>query len=352
MSVAVRVIPCLDVDAGRVVKGVNFLDLRDAGDPVEMARVYDAEGADSSYFSTSPRRARTGDDVRRGATHGRAGLHHGPWAAGCEPKRTSTGCCAGADKVGVNTAAIARPELIAEVARRFDRQVLVCRWTFAGAHGHVDRVRVRGDDARRPSRRPRCGRLGTAGRGARRRRNLLNSMDAGKDAGRLDLGLIAAVRSAVDVPVIASGGAGALEDFAPAVMAGPTPCSRPASCTSASCASATSRKHLQPPSYCPLRIRRGWSPQPAERARRRRRAAPRLRDRADLSCRRELPGSPTTVTAGSPSLTRTARPPGRCNSRPTGSRRRNSRALPTTFAHRSSACSSDSTRLPSDLRAP
>jgi imidazole glycerol-phosphate synthase subunit HisF len=224
MGVAVRVIPCLDVDAGRVVKGVNFLDLCDAGDPVEMARVYDAEGADELVFlditASSADRETTYDVVRRTAEQVFIPLTVGGGVRAEED--VDRLLRAGADKVGVNTAAIARPELIAEVARRFGRQVLVlsldvrrCPPGTSTESGFE--VTTHG------------GRRGTGldavawvrqGAELGAGEILLNSMDADGTRAGYDLELIAAVRSAVDVPVIASGGAGALEDFAPAVMAG------------------------------------------------------------------------------------------------------------------------------------
>ena len=127
MSLAVRVIPCLDVDAGRVVKGVNFVDLRDAGDPVEMARVYDAEGADELTFlditASSGDRATTYDVVSRTAESVFIPLTVGGGVR--SPEDVNRLLRAGADKVAVNTAAVARPELIAEIADRFGSQVLV-----------------------------------------------------------------------------------------------------------------------------------------------------------------------------------------------------------------------------------
>ena len=127
MSLAVRVIPCLDVDAGRVVKGVNFVDLRDAGDPVEMARVYDAEGADELTFlditASSGDRATTYDVVRRTAESVFIPLTVGGGVRSVDD--VDRLLRAGADKVAVNTAAVARPELIAEIADRFGNQVLV-----------------------------------------------------------------------------------------------------------------------------------------------------------------------------------------------------------------------------------
>src|SRR4029453_14165488 len=127
VSLAVRVIPCLDVDAGRVVKGVNFVDLRDAGDPVEMARVYDAEGADELTFlditASSGDRATTYDMVGRTAESVFIPLTVGGGVRSVED--VDRLLRAGADKVGVNTAAVARPALVAEIADRFGNQVLV-----------------------------------------------------------------------------------------------------------------------------------------------------------------------------------------------------------------------------------
>ena len=127
MSLAVRVIPCLDVDAGRVVKGINFQSLRDAGDPVELARVYDAEGADELTFldisASADGRATTMEIVSRVAEEVFIPLTVGGGVrAVADVDRLLR---AGADKVGVNTAAITRPELIAEIADRFGSQVLV-----------------------------------------------------------------------------------------------------------------------------------------------------------------------------------------------------------------------------------
>src|SRR3954462_13025244 len=127
VSVAVRVIPCLDVDAGRVVKGVNFQDLVDAGDPVEMARVYDAEGADELVFlditASSGSRETTYDVVRRTAEQVFIPLTVGGGVR--QPDDVDRLLRAGADKVGINTAAVARPELLSEISTRFGSQVLV-----------------------------------------------------------------------------------------------------------------------------------------------------------------------------------------------------------------------------------
>src|ERR1700710_1946216 len=127
MSLAVRVIPCLDVDGGRVVKGVNFEGLRDAGDPVELARRYDAEGADELTFlditASSSGRETTFDIVRRTAEQVFIPLTVGGGIRSVSD--VDALLRAGADKVGVNTAAIARPELLAEIADRFGRQCIV-----------------------------------------------------------------------------------------------------------------------------------------------------------------------------------------------------------------------------------
>ncbi len=224
MSVAVRVIPCLDVDAGRVVKGVNFVDLRDAGDPVELARAYDAQGADELVFlditASSGDRATTYDVVRRTAEQVFIPLTVGGGVRTVDD--IDRLLRAGADKVGVNTAALARPELLREAAERFGAQCVVlsvdarrCRDGVTTPSGwevttHGGR-RSSGVDA-----------LDWAARAADLGAGeiLLNSMDADGTRDGYDLALIAAVRERVSVPVIASGGAGLLEHFAPAVDAG------------------------------------------------------------------------------------------------------------------------------------
>jgi cyclase len=218
---AVRVIPCLDVNGGRVVKGVNFVDLRDAGDPVEMARIYDAEGADELVFlditASSGDRETTYDVVRRTAEQVFIPLTVGGGVRSVHDFDRLLR--AGADKVGLNTAAIARPELLAEAADRFGAQCVVLSvdarrapnsdsgfevTTHGGRQGTgIDAV----DWARRAAE------LGAG-------EILLNSMDADGTRAGFDLELIRAVRSVVSVPVIASGGAGAAADFAPAVEAG------------------------------------------------------------------------------------------------------------------------------------
>jgi cyclase len=224
VTVAVRVIPCLDVDAGRVVKGVNFTDLRDAGDPVELARAYDAAGADELTFlditASSGDRSTTYDVVRRTAECVFIPLTVGGGVRSVAD--VDTLLRAGADKVGVNTAAIARPELLREISVRFGAQVLVLS---------VDARRVV-DGPPTPSGfevTTHGGRRGTgidavewAARGEELGVGeiLLNSMDGDGTKAGYDLEMLRAVRAAVDVPVIASGGAGSLDDFAPAVDAG------------------------------------------------------------------------------------------------------------------------------------
>ena len=225
MSVAVRVIPCLDVDAGRVVKGVNFEGLRDAGDPVELAHRYDAQGADELTFlditASSSGRETTYEVVRRTADEVFIPLTVGGGIRSVAD--VDALLRADADKVGVNTAAVARPELLREIAERFGRQVLVLS---------VDARRVRGGDAPTPSGFEVTTHGGRSGTGmdavdwARRAADLgageilLNSMDADGTRDGFDLELIRLVRAAVHVPLIASGGAGAVGDFAPAVSAG------------------------------------------------------------------------------------------------------------------------------------
>ncbi|CAL9394435.1 MULTISPECIES: imidazole glycerol phosphate synthase subunit HisF [Streptomyces] len=224
MSLAVRVIPCLDVDGGRVVKGVNFQNLRDAGDPVEMAKVYDAEGADELTFlditASSGDRETTYDVVRRTAEQVFIPLTVGGGVRTTED--VDRLLRAGADKVGVNTAAIARPELIREIAERFGSQVLVlsvdarrCPEGTVTPSGfevttHGGR-RGTGIDAVEWAHR--AAELGAG-------EILLNSMDADGTKDGYDIAMVGAVRKHVTIPVIASGGAGKLADFAPAVEAG------------------------------------------------------------------------------------------------------------------------------------
>jgi imidazole glycerol-phosphate synthase subunit HisF len=221
MTVAVRVIPCLDVDAGRVVKGINFVDLRDAGDPVELAAAYDAAGADELTFldvtASSDDRGTMLDVVRRTAESVFIPLTVG---GGVRSVRdVDVLLRAGADKVGVNTAAIRRPELIAEIAERFGNQVLVLSLDVRRAADMPSGWEVTTHGGRRSAGLDAVAwarRVAELGAGE----ILLNSMDADGTKAGFDLELIAAVRAVVDIPVIASGGAGAAAHFPPAVAAG------------------------------------------------------------------------------------------------------------------------------------
>jgi cyclase len=227
VSLAVRVIPCLDVDAGRVVKGVRFSELRDAGDPVELATLYDAEGADELTFldisASHEGRATTLDIVSATAEQVFIPLTVGGGIS--DVGHVDTLLRAGADKVAVNTAAIRRPELVAEIADRFGNQVLVLSVDARRTGGAGDgRSTDSGFEVTTHG-----GRSGTgidAVAWARRAAELgageilLNAMDADGTQDGFDLELLRLVRAAVSVPVIASGGAGRLEHFAPAVEAG------------------------------------------------------------------------------------------------------------------------------------
>lgn len=224
MTLAVRVIPCLDVDAGRVVKGINFKELRDAGDPVELAREYDAEGADELTFldisASSDGRATTLEVVSRVAEEVFIPLTVGGGIRTVDD--VDRLLRAGADKVGVNTAAIARPELIAEIADRFGNQVLVLSLDARRATGDVSTDT--GFEVTTHGGRTSTGldAIAWAARAADLGAGeiLLNSMDADGTREGFDLTLIEQVRRAVSIPVIASGGAGSVDHFAPAVSAG------------------------------------------------------------------------------------------------------------------------------------
>ena len=224
MSTAVRVIPCLDVDQGRVVKGVNFLNLRDAGDPVELARTYGGAGADEITFldvsASATNRDTTYDVVGRTADEVFVPLTVGGGVRSNED--VDRLLRAGADKVSVNTAAIDRPELLAEISQRFGSQVLVLsvdarRCTEGTVTESGYEVTTHG------------GKRGTgidavewARRGAELGAGevLLNSMDADGTTNGFDLEMLRDVRAVVDVPLIASGGAGTAQHFVEAAQAG------------------------------------------------------------------------------------------------------------------------------------
>ena len=215
---SVRVIPCLDVDAGRVVKGVNFVDLRDAGDPVELAARYDAEGADEIVFlditaSSSARNTmidmatRTAEECFIPFTIG-GGIRSVDDARGL--------LRAGADKVSVNTAAVSRPNLIGELSEEFGAQCVVVAIDARRAPGGFE---VFTHGGRKPtgldavSWAAECERLGAG-------EILLTSMDRDGTKDGYDTELTRAVSEACDLPVIASGGAGTLEHLAEAAVEG------------------------------------------------------------------------------------------------------------------------------------
>lgn len=225
MPVAVRVIPCLDVKNGRVVKGVNFEGLKDAGDPVELAARYDVEGADELTFldvsASQDGRGTMLEVVRRTADQVFIPLTVGGGVRSAED--VDQLLRAGADKVSVNTSAIARPELLQELSQRFGAQCVVLS---------VDARRVPEGGKQQPSGFEVTTHGGTRSAGidavewAQKGEALgvgeilLNSMDGDGTKRGFDLELIEKVRHAVSIPVIASGGAGKPEDFPPAIASG------------------------------------------------------------------------------------------------------------------------------------
>ena len=221
MSVAIRIIPCLDVADGRVVKGVNFLNLKDQGDPVELARYYYEQGADEITFldvkATVENRSTMFDVVARTADAVFIPLTVGGGIRSVED--VAQLLAHGADKVGVNSAAIQRPLLIDEISSRYGAQVLVLslditrsETTKSGfvvtTHGgreltDIDALEWASEAINRG-----VGEL------------LVNSIDADGTKDGFDLELISAIREISSVPVIASGGAGSAQDFSPAISAG------------------------------------------------------------------------------------------------------------------------------------
>lgn len=221
MTLCTRVIPCLDVADGRVVKGVNFLNLRDAGDPVELATKYYEQGADELTFldvtATVDNRSTTYEVVQRTAEQVFIPLTVGGGVRSDEDVARLLGC--GADKVGVNSAAIARPALIDEIANRFGNQVLVLSLDVRRSASTVSGFVVTTHGGKKDTNLDALQwAIDAASRGAGE--ILLNSMDADGTLAGFDLELISEVRQRVSIPVIASGGAGKLEHFAPAIHAG------------------------------------------------------------------------------------------------------------------------------------
>ena len=220
-DVATRVIPCLDVAAGRVVKGVNFLNLRDAGDPVELARLYSAQGADEITFldvtATVEDRATMYETVTATAERVFIPLTVGGGVRAVEDVTRLLG--SGADKVGVNSAAIARPELVGEIADRFGAQVLVLSLDIKRSAAQPSGFVVTTHGGRTETE---LDALAWAREAIERGAGelLVNSIDADGTKQGFDLELVAAMRELSSVPVIASGGAGALDHFAPAIAAG------------------------------------------------------------------------------------------------------------------------------------
>lgn len=221
MTVALRVIPCLDVHDGRVVKGVNFVNLRDAGDPVELAAAYGAAGADELVFldisASSEGRATTHDVVRRTAETVFIPLCVGGGVRSVAD--VDTLLRTGADKVGINTGAISRPGAIDEIAHRFGNQVLVLSLDARREPGQPSGFGVTTHGGRQPAGLDAIAWVREAvDRGAGE--ILLNSMDADGTTDGFDIEMIRAVRAVVDVPVIASGGAGTVDHFIEAARAG------------------------------------------------------------------------------------------------------------------------------------
>ena len=221
MAVAIRVIPCLDVDNGRVVKGVNFTGLKDAGDPVELAARYDREGADElTFLDVSASVAGRGtmlDVVRRTAEQVFIPLTVGGGVRSVND--VDQLLRAGADKVSINTSAIARPELLRELAARFGSQCIVLSVDARRAQGQPSGFEVTTHGG---SKSAGIDAIDWARRGAELGAGeiLLNSMDGDGTKAGFDLELIAKVRDAVTIPIIASGGAGRPDHFPPAIEAG------------------------------------------------------------------------------------------------------------------------------------
>jgi cyclase len=218
MSLSIRIIPCLDVTDGRVVKGVNFVNLIDAGDPTELAQSYNDEGADELTFldisASSSGRETTIEVVKRTAERVFIPLTVGGGIRTVDD--VDRLLRAGADKVSINTAAINRPELIAEIANKFGSQVLVLSVDARRANGSYEVTTHGGRESAGIDAIDWIKRACDLGVGE----ILLNSMDADGTRAGYDIEMISEVRSICPVPLIASGGAGKLADFAAALEAG------------------------------------------------------------------------------------------------------------------------------------
>lgn len=221
MAPAIRIIPCLDVLDGRVVKGVNFTNLKDAGDPVELARAYDAAGADEITFldisASSEGRGTTREVVKRTAEEVFVPLTVGGGVRSIDDVAELLAC--GADKISINTAAIARPELISEIAQRFGSQVITLSLDARACADQPSGYEVTTHGGRKSAG---LDAIAWAKEAADRGVGeiLLNSMDADGTRAGFDLDMLAAVRDAVNLPLIASGGAGSVEHCVAAARAG------------------------------------------------------------------------------------------------------------------------------------
>lgn len=221
MSLAVRVIPCLDVADGRVVKGVNFLNLRDQGDPVERAATYAAQGADELTFldvtATTENRSTMFEVVRRTAEQVFIPLTVGGGVRSVDD--VARLLAVGADKIGVNSAAIREPDLLDRIATRFGNQVIVLSLDIQRSDSAPSGFTVTTHGGKRDAGIDALAWAREAmDRGAGEL--LVNSMDADGTRAGFDLPLIGKISEFASVPIIASGGAGSLDHFAPAIDAG------------------------------------------------------------------------------------------------------------------------------------
>jgi imidazole glycerol-phosphate synthase subunit HisF len=218
MTVRVRVIPCLDVSNGRVVKGVNFVDLRDAGDPVEQAQAYDAAGADELCFldigASHEGRGTIIDVVRRTAEVCFMPLTVGGGVRSAEDARALL--LAGADKVAVNSAAVARPEVVADIATRFGSQCVVASVDARRTGDHWEIFTHGGRKPTGINALEHAVKLAELGAGEL----LVTSMDRDGTRGGYDLALTRAIADAVNIPVVASGGVGNLDHLVDGVREG------------------------------------------------------------------------------------------------------------------------------------